>query len=79
MLALAMGEIATDTGSRNIIECVTRTGTSGATNMNFGGGSQVAPADVMIPELVDPERPSFATPQRAVRGRGNRWADGRLT
>ena len=77
---IAAGEIATDSGTREIRDSILRSSVSGGPNWFFGGGNQTPPGSMIgEPTAVDPQRPSFYTPGRAVRGRGTRWADGRPT
>ncbi|QDT04013.1 hypothetical protein K227x_23990 [Rubripirellula lacrimiformis] len=69
---IAMGEIVSDSGGRDLKEVVVRT------TLSFGGGSEAAPADCIDPAYIDPLRPSFANPTVTVQARANRWADGRM-
>ncbi|WDQ17618.1 DUF1559 domain-containing protein [Rhodopirellula sp. P2] len=69
---IAMGEIVSDSGSRELKEVVVRT------SLSFGGGSAAAPSDCEDPAYIDPARPQFALQGVTVQSRANRWADGRM-
>ncbi|MEO9934642.1 DUF1559 domain-containing protein [Rhodopirellula bahusiensis] len=69
---IAMGEIVSDSGSRELKEVVVRT------SLSFGGGSAAAPSDCEDPAYIDPARPQFALQGVTIQSRANRWADGRM-
>ncbi|QDT04014.1 hypothetical protein K227x_24000 [Rubripirellula lacrimiformis] len=69
---IAMGEIVSDSGGRELKEVVLRT------SLQFGGGSEASPADCKDPTFIDPLRPQFASSTATIQSRANRWADGRM-
>lgn len=73
---VAMGEIVTDAGTREVVNTPVYTG------LVFSGNPEVFPAQCNSPTYIDPARPKFLLPTATVGGadqkRGVRWADYRL-
>lgn len=74
---VAMGEIVTDAGKREVVANPARINA-----FRYGGGSQTNPAACDSPMYIDPARPRFLLPTTVINGidqqRGMRWADYRL-